>query len=777
MNKKTDSLKAKSATTGATEIDRLLGGVIAGDNIVWEVDSSAPVENLISCFLTACRNEEMPVVYVSFNHSPQTIINRYNPILPPHLFTLIDCFSSGKGNNDKMFTGFFKSSANAKIPRAKHIGNPADPANLQDALIRLGAESNKTSRYVFDSLTGMLDLWKDEDQVVRFFGHFCPRLFDLNTIACWLLEKDAHSSHFLAKVRHITQVVLEIALTDGRSTITVRKSSGRKCAEIGIPLRFDMDGGLLVITPESREGRELGLLRRVSEVLGNALTLNSFFEGIMEAIANELGMIRGTLVTLDKSSNKIRIASAHGLSREEKMRGEYAFGEGVTGNVVKTGIPEVVPDILKDPRFLDRTMTRKLDLSQPIAFICVPLRVDNEVVGAISMDRPFAVAEILEKDLRLLSIVAAIVSQVLKINRMIYLEKEEILARDKTHLRELRSRYRLDNVIGESNEIKRVLNTAATAAKSRASILVTGETGTGKELIANVVHYNSTRANGPFVKVNCGALPETLLESELFGHVKGAFTGALRDRAGRFALAGGGTIFLDEIGEMSPRLQVKLLRILQEREFEPVGSMRTLTTDVRVVTATSRNLQDEIKAGRFREDLYYRLNVIPIHLPPLRERRTDIPLLVNFFLEKYNRENKKNVRKMSQELLDILLDYPWPGNVRELENCIERAVVLSTGDALTESMLPAEVRDHKHIGGLRRMKIAPSNATAIAAATEQFCEDAGDLAGTRTLLLQTVEKSILSFALRQRISQRELAGKLGLSRMTLQNRLKKYGLK
>jgi len=777
MNKENDSLKEKTATTGVSDIDRLLGGVIAGDNIVWEVDSSAPVERFVSDFLVACKKESAPVVYVSFNRSPQTIANSYAGVLPQGLFTLVDCFSSGKGNGDEMFMEFFKSLNGKMGTGPVHLDDPSDPAKLQEVLIRLGSEGAKTAKYVFDSLTGMLDLWGDEDRVVRFFGHFCPRLFDLNTIAYWLLEKDAHSEQFLAKVRHITQVVLEVAVTSGLRTITVRKAANRKCADIGVPQRFDVDDGHLVITAESREGRELGLLTRMSEVLGSALNPNSFFEGIMATIANELGMIRGTLVLLDKISNKIRIAAAHGLSNEERTRGEYAIGEGVTGSVVKSGIPEVVPDINKDPRFLDRTMTRRSDLSQPIAFICVPLHVDNEVVGALSVDRPFAVAATLEKDLRLLSIVAAIVSQVLKINRMIHLEKEEILIRDKTYLQELRSRYRLEKVIGESEGIKRVLGTAATAAKSRSSILITGETGTGKELIANVVHYNSTRVNGPFVKVNCGALPETLLESELFGHVKGAFTGALRDREGRFELANGGTIFLDEIGEMSPRLQVKLLRVIQEREFEPVGSTRTVAVDVRVVTATSKNLKDEIKAGRFREDLYYRLNVIPIHLPPLRERREDIPLLVDCFLEKYNRENDKSVRKMSRELLDLLLDYPWPGNVRELENCIERAVVMSPNDVLSADLLPTEVREHKREIGSRRTRISPLNLTGIVSATEQFCETTGDFAKAREILGQTVEKSIISAALRQGLSQRELARKLGLSRMTLQNRLKKYGLK
>jgi len=396
----------------------------------------------------------------------------------------------------------------------------------------------------------------------------------------------------------------------------------------------------------------------------------------------------------------------------------------------------------------------------------------------LSVDRPFAVEFALQKDLRLLSIVGSIVSQVIKINRMIQVEKEEILTRDQSHLQELRNRYRLDNIVGESGAIRTVLGIAATAAKSRSSVLITGETGTGKELIANVLHYNSKRAAGPLVKVNCGALPETLLESELFGHVKGSFTGALRDRKGRFEIADGGTLFLDEIGEMSPRLQVKLLRVLQEREFEPVGSARTVSVDVRIVTATSKDLREEIRHGSFREDLYYRLNVIPIHLPPLRERREDIPLLVNHFLEKYNRENEKKVTKISRDVLDLLLDYSWSGNVRELENCIERAVVMSPGEALLPCLLPLEILENRKKGIRRLSKDSSSSDVAeIRQATERYCQTTDNLEETRNTLIQTVEETIIRTALARGISQRDLAQRLGMSRMTLRKRIREFGIK
>jgi Nif-specific regulatory protein len=761
-------------TTGVPAIDRLIGGVLPGDNLVWEVDSAAPVDRFVLSFLAACEAQQSPVVYVSFNRSPQTVASTYAGPMSAGRFTLVDCFSSGKGENDEAFLDFFQSG-NQGSCRAVQAENPADPEKLHEQLTSIAAETGSSGRYVFDSLTGMLDLWREEDVVLRFFGHLCPRLYDLNTVAYWLLEKDAHSEPFLAKLRHITQVVLEVAVAQGIRTLTVRKAVNRHCSEIGVPQQFDLEGGRLVMSPESREDRELGLLTRMGEAVGTALDPSLFFEQTMQLLAKDLGMIRGTIVLLDRTTRKLRIAAAHGLTPQERARGEYAIGEGVTGHVVQTGLPAVVPDISQDPRFLDRTAGRRTDSARPIAFICVPLKVDDQVVGVLSVDRPVAVQASLDKDLRLLTIVASTVSQVLKINRLISVEKEKVLAHDEELLRELRSRYRLDNVVGQSQAIQQVLATAATAAKSRASILVTGETGTGKELVASVIHYNSRRASGPFVKVNCGALPETLLESELFGHVKGAFTGAVESRKGRFELADGGTLFLDEVAEMSPRLQVKLLRVLQEREFEPVGGTRTIHVDVRVVAATNKDLSREIREGRFREDLYYRLNVIPIQLPSLRERRQDIPLLVNHFLEKYNRENDKNVSKISPGVLDRLLEYPWPGNVRELENCIERVVVLSPGEVFLEGLLPPEVA-RQHRNHTCQSHRAWSEDAFLRQAAEALGESATNLSEVRDRLLRVVEETLIRKALESGSNQRELAERLGMSRMTLRKKIRQYGI-
>jgi two-component system NtrC family response regulator len=268
------------------------------------------------------------------------------------------------------------------------------------------------------------------------------------------------------------------------------------------------------------------------------------------------------------------------------------------------------------------------------------------------------------------------------------LEKKHLLEEARVLRERLEHKYRLENLVGESPEMLSVFKTIRQVAPSNASVLLLGESGTGKELFAQAIHQNSPRRNRPFIKVACAALPETLLESELFGHEKGSFTGAVYTRAGRFEAADGGTLFLDEIGDITPTVQVKLLRFLEEREFERVGGNKTFKVDVRIVVATHRDLRKKIEEGSFREDLYYRLNVIEIHIPPLRERAGDIPLLAHYFLKKYADANSKQIEGLSDEVLAMLLAHHWPGNVRELENAIERAVVLASGPVVTPSHFP-----------------------------------------------------------------------------------------
>jgi Nif-specific regulatory protein len=325
---------------------------------------------------------------------------------------------------------------------------------------------------------------------------------------------------------------------------------------------------------------------------------------------------------------------------------------------------------------LNRTATRRAMQDQELSFICVPVKKGNQVVGTLSVDRPYDKSYPLNKGKELLSIIAMMVAQYVINLETIQFEKEQLREENRRLQQELSKKYRITHIVGNSNKMREVFQMISQVSKSNATVLIRGESGTGKELAANAIHYNSLRSKSPFVKVNCVALPSNLIESELFGHERGAFTGAIRQKRGKFELANKGSIFLDEIGSIDIDVQVKLLRVLQEREFERVGGYDTIKADVRVIAATNKNLEHAVEEGTFRGDLYYRLNVFPIYMPPLRERRTDILLLADYFLEKYARENQKDIRRFSTPAIDMLMQYHWPGNVRELENCIERAVLL-----------------------------------------------------------------------------------------------------
>jgi Nif-specific regulatory protein len=327
-----------------------------------------------------------------------------------------------------------------------------------------------------------------------------------------------------------------------------------------------------------------------------------------------------------------------------------------------------------------------------VAFLCVPVKFKDEVLGVLSVDRLFSSKGIsFEEDLRLLKIISSLIAQSMKLYREVEREREAFIEEKEILTRQLKSRYSVENIMGQSDRMQEVFEAIHRVAPSRANVLLRGESGTGKELVAKAIHFMSPRAKSPFIRFNCASIPEGLLESELFGHEKGAFTGAMSARKGRFELAHDGTIFLDEIGDLPVTLQPKILRVLQEKEFERVGGEKTIKVDVRLVAATSRDLEGLVSVGKFREDLYYRLNVVPIFLPALRERTEDVPLLVDYFLKKYNEENRKSVR-ITPEVLSLFMDYEWPGNVRELENTIERLVVMSRGNVAAVEDLPLNMR-------------------------------------------------------------------------------------
>ena len=447
-----------------------------------------------------------------------------------------------------------------------------------------------------------------------------------------------------------------------------------------------------------REVEELSLLFEISQILEQSMNLREVLGPVLDAITTRTDMLRGTIALLDRQTEEISIEAAHGLSKKEQMRGRYRFGEGITGKVIESGKPAVVPNVREDPKFLNRTRARGESGDEDFSFICVPIKLEGKVVGALSADRLLESDERLEGDVQLLSIVASMIAQAVRLRRS-SMEQGRRLEEENLRLqRELEEKFRPSNIIGNSRVMRDVYDQLGQVCRSNTTVLLRGESGTGKELLAQAIHYNSARAEKPFVRVNCAALSETLLESELFGHERGAFTGALATRKGRFELAHGGTIFLDEVGDFTPMTQVKLLRVLQEREFERVGGTRSIHIDVRIVAATNQNLEKMIEHGTFRQDLYYRLNVFAIHVPPLRERKTDIVLLADTFVEKYGKANGKQIRRISTRAIDMLMAYHWPGNVRELENCIERGVLLSQDSVIHGHQLPPSLQTAESSG-------------------------------------------------------------------------------
>jgi Nif-specific regulatory protein len=448
----------------------------------------------------------------------------------------------------------------------------------------------------------------------------------------------------------------------------------------------------------SREALELALIYEISQILDRSLDIREVVGPVLKAMAKHMGMVRGTITLVDLETGDLMIEAAHGLSKSQKNRGRYQKGEGVTGKVVQTGQPAVVPKISEEPMFLNRTGARKSLRKNDISFICVPIKLEKQVIGTLSADRLFDENVSFTEDVRLLSIIASMVAQAIRLRQLVRNERQKLIDENTRLQSELRERFHPSNIIGRSHAMQQVFDLLAKVVRTDTTVLIRGESGTGKELVAQAIHYNSQRASKPFVKVNCAALPESILESELFGHEKGAFTGATQQRKGRFELAEGGTIFLDEIGDLSASTQIRFLRILQEREFERVGGVETLRSNVRIIAATNRNLEELIAEGTFREDLYYRLNVFPIHVPALRERKTDIVLLADYFVEKYAHSAGKNVQRISTPAIDLLMSYHWPGNVRELENCIERAVIMTGDDVIHGHHLPPSLQSAEATG-------------------------------------------------------------------------------
>lgn len=435
--------------------------------------------------------------------------------------------------------------------------------------------------------------------------------------------------------------------------------------------------------------QQLAALHRLSLVMSRTLDLEEALSQMLDCLQEQTSMQLGMVALYDPEQQALMLQQVHGVSAEINKNASqirYRLGEGILGQVMRQGESAVVVKLENEPRFLDRLNVYDYELP----FICVPILGPNaKPFGVLAAQPMTANPEQLAERTRFLEVVANFVGQTVRLIGKAHSHSEGIREERDQLRRKVRSQYGFANMVGKTPAMRQVFSTVRQVAKWDTTVLIRGESGTGKELIANAIHYNSPRSNQSFVRLNCAALPENLLESELFGHEKGAFTGAVRQRKGRFEQADGGTIFLDEIGEISPLFQAKLLRVLQEGEFERVGGNETLHVDVRVVTATNKNLEQQVLDGEFREDLYYRLNVMPIEVPPLRERVEDIDALASFLLEKIGEKQHRKLR-ISEGAIRLLMAHSWPGNVRELENCLEQAAVLSESGLIDRDMIILE---------------------------------------------------------------------------------------
>jgi Nif-specific regulatory protein len=499
---------------------------------------------------------------------------------------------------------------------------------------------------------------------------------------------------------------------------------------------------------------ELQVLHKISGMVGQALQLPEALDAILEILSTTLSMERGTITLRESGGGLLQICASHGLTPEETARGTYQRGEGITGTIFRTGQPFAVADIGKEPLFLNRTRARNLK-KEDQAFVGVPIMLGKEPIGVLTVDRLFGSEISLSEDIRFLSIVAALIAQFVLLNRRVR-QREASLVAENRHLRaEISEKYNHFFAVGVSPAMQELNRMIHRVAPSKASVLLLGESGTGKTLTARIIHEMSDRCRHPFVKVNCASLAANLIEAELFGFEKGAFTGAHEPKQGRLEGAHTGTIFLDEIGELPLGVQSKLLQFIQEREVQRLGSTRLRQVDVRIVAATNVDLKEAVQAGRFRADLFYRLNVFPVQVPPLRRRLADIPLLVDYFVQRITREYGRPFT-FSPAAIEVLTHYAWPGNVRELENVIEQVAIMADGAVVQPHVLPAHLsaREGGEFGAVFACQGAPAP----------------------TCLADMERDTILSALAGNGWVQHKAAREIGLTARQMGYRVKKYGL-
>lgn len=505
--------------------------------------------------------------------------------------------------------------------------------------------------------------------------------------------------------------------------------------------------------PIRYETNELRLLFEVSQALEGATDISSHLDTALELMSRYTGMMQGTLNLLEPNGTDIVVEAIYGPKSSQQKKDKCKVGEGVSGKVIETGKPMLLSKVSEEPIFINRTGAYDLT-KEEIALICVPIVINGKVAGALSADRLFADSVRPEEDIRLLQVLASLIARAVKVRLDFHSMHSAVVEENRRLQQMVRGKFHSDHLVASSAGMRSVTEELAHVSGSAATVLLRGESGTGKELAASIIHSNSPRAGRPFIKMNCAALPETLVESELFGHENGAFAGAASARKGRLEMAHGGTLFLDEVADMTHTTQAKLLRVLQEREFERVGGSTAIRVDVRLIAATNRNLENMVAGGQFRQDLYYRLSVFPVLIPPLRERRSDIMPLASHFTSKIGAAHGRETVRITPKAANLLLRYDWPGNIRELENVMERAVILSSADGIIDAHhLPAWVQDSG-----RRYTSLPASAKL---------EDA----------LGALEKRLIMDALEAcGGNMAKAAGELGISERIMGLRMKKYGL-
>jgi Nif-specific regulatory protein len=438
----------------------------------------------------------------------------------------------------------------------------------------------------------------------------------------------------------------------------------------------------------------------VSQALSATLNLNTALRRVLGVMTNHHGIVSGLIVLV--RDGELHVEAAEGFAQDYRET-RVPPGDSVVRRVVETGMPVVVARASGEPALTGwpRRNARSGDLS----LVGVPVVQQRAVIGALAFDLRFKPARDFTSSVKLFGIVGSMIAQAINVHRLVEEERRRLMD-ENVHLRHaLGGGREVSAIVGTSGPTREISEQVAQVARTNTTVLIRGESGTGKELVAHAIHNSSSRAKKAFVKVSCAALPEGLIESELFGHEKGAFTGAQARKKGRFELAEGGTLFLDEIGEINLKTQIKLLRVLQEREFERLGGTETIRADVRIIAATNRNLEQAIADGAFREELYYRLDVFTLFVPPLRDRKGDLLLLADHFLEKFAREHRKTIKRISTPAIDMLMAYHWPGNVRELENALERAVLACTGPVVHSHHLPPSLQTADASGTVTRLSL------------------------------------------------------------------------